>query len=186
MPHRSPIPGLKLVFGKPEPRHAGATLVSRRTKRIFGAVLVGVVLINVVVLLFRIGHRANAAPTMVLPLPAASFPAATPSPSGSLSLRRTVRQTTKPKATKASTGPAHVLLGPDNLQAALSTYCQWSYGGRTMAYPTRDGWQCAQYFGRSQAIDMDAACRALYDARAWAYLADDTDPQSWRCYRDSP
>lgn len=191
MPHRSPAPALRMLFGKPAPRHAGSGLVSRQTKRAIGAFLVVLALVNVVLLVFRLGPPDDDSPARLLPAPAISFPsgspAATPSPSGTLLLERAVRQTPKPAKTSTKpAGPAHVLLGPSNLQASLTSYCQQTYSRMSMAYATSRGWQCAQAFGRSRSIDMDAACRWLYDPYAFGYLANDTDPQSWRCYRDAP
>jgi hypothetical protein len=77
-----------------------------------------------------------------------------------------------------------VLLGPKSLATSLTAYCRAEIIGAPAAVVTGDGWQCDRVVARPVMIDMDAACRWLYGAQAWSGMSDDTDQQTWRCYRD--
>ena len=165
----------------------------RRTRRAFVAVISVLAVVNVVLLGLRLNFSAGpAGRTEAVPLPTVSGPAppiTSSGPARSLAPGRAERQVRKPRPATPSPTPSRsataVLLGPVDLQAALTGYCRATYGRLTVAVLTgSDGWQCARPRKKTHGIDMDAACRSLYGSPARADLRDDDDQQSWRCYRD--
>lgn len=195
MPHRFPGRSLRVAVGSPAPRHAVTLAAKRQTRRAFIAVIIVLALVNAVLLGLHMRHPADGSPGTALPLtwispaaPPTVLPDSDPGPSPSqvLSVGRAVRQAPRPHPTTPSPRATPVLLGPADLQSALTTYCQTVYEQLTMAFATAGGWECAQFFSPPRPIDMNAACRSLYGSSAWADLLDNNDQRSWRCYRDGP
>jgi hypothetical protein len=125
--------------------------------------------------------REPGAPRSAVPLPRVSVPepAVTPSPSASRRPLQAVRQATKRQPP--------VLLGPArdaDLPALLGSYCRATHGPVTLAVSDADGWLCAPLGRDPVPLDLDAMCRWRYGPAAWADLGRETDPRSWRCYRD--
>jgi hypothetical protein len=109
-------------------------------------------------------------PTASVPLPTIAIPAPSTGNPPTRAPERAQRQRAKPRPP--------VLLGPASLTLSLTAFCQATVSDTTVATPTGDGWTC------DGSIDMDAACRWLYDDNAWAGMLDDNDQQTWRCYQD--
>jgi hypothetical protein len=202
--HRAGGIGRLVALRAAAPRHAAAPAVSAdgatmelpvlrsRHWPMAVAVLAVLMLVAVTPLVFR---RPDASQVAV-PLPTVSIPppptgTVTPSAPASRRPLQAVRQAAKarPAPSSAPGSVAPVLLGPatdTDLPALLGSYCRVTYGRLTLAASTSDGWFCAPLGRATTAIDMDAMCRWRYGTAAWADLGDDTDPRSWRCYRDGP
>jgi hypothetical protein len=191
VPHRFPGRSRRVAVGSPAPRHAVTLTATRQIKRAFIAVVALLALVNAVLLGLHMRHPADGSPGTALPwispaAPPTALPNSSPGPSHVVSVGRAVRQVPRPRPTTPSPSATPVLLGPADLQSALTTYCQTAYGQLTMAFAGADGWECAQFFNRARPIDMNAACRSLYGSSTWADLLDDNDQRSWRCYRAGP
>jgi hypothetical protein len=123
----------------------------------------------------------TSAPTSAPPTTSAAAPKPRRSSATPAVSRTTVRTTVAPKPTPTLLGPG----GDDALEAALTSYCVAVRGDLAVAVrgDSTDGWDC-RHAERSTAIAMNAACRFFYGAAAWSATLDDTNPYSWRCFRD--
>ena len=122
-------------------------------------------------------HLGDGTPVARTHLPTISITPPPPAERHTLSRYRAVRQAAKARPP--------VLLGPRRLSISMISYCEAATTRSTGASPTADGWRCDRPTA-PQMIDMDAACRWLFDENAWAGMLDDDDAQTWRCYRDGP
>jgi hypothetical protein len=68
--------------------------------------------------------------------------------------------------------------------ARLTSYCRTTYGADITAALSDDGWMCWPPDTGRGLIDMDAVCQWRYGDDGWAGMTDDSDPTTWRCYRD--
>ena len=197
--HRAGGVGRLIAVRTAAPRHAaapapfagGATLELRVLRpRRWPLVLAGLAL-ALLAAVTPLALREPGTPQAAVPLPVVSIPppAAEPSPAGRT--LHAVRQAAKASPTPTSAAPSvpPVLLGPASgaeLPALLGSYCRATYGRLTLAASTADGWVCAPLGRAPVPLAMDPMCRWRYGDAAWADLGSDTDPRSWRCYRDGP
>jgi hypothetical protein len=181
--HRAGGVGRLVALRTAAPRHAGVTVAHPRRRKLLAVTAVLLILGALSPLLMREPEQpANPVALPVISIPPLPTVIATPAPVGSPGALRAVRQ-----ARKAT--PAPILLGPAEnagLPDLVGAYCRATYGGLTLAASTADGWVCARLGRGNTAVDMDAMCRHRYGAAAWADLGDESDPRSWRCYRDGP
>jgi hypothetical protein len=68
--------------------------------------------------------------------------------------------------------------------ARLTSYCRTTYGADITAALSDDGWTCWPPDTGRGLIDMDAVCQWRYGDDGWAGMINDSDPTTWRCYRD--
>jgi hypothetical protein len=68
--------------------------------------------------------------------------------------------------------------------ARLTSYCRTTFGAGITAALSDDDWMCWPPDTGRGLIDMDAVCRWRYGDDGWAGMTDDSDPTTWRCYRD--
>jgi len=168
--HRAAGSGLRLALRPRAPRHAPPRRSHRRAVRAFTAIFVVLGLVDAVLLTLVLRTPAATVPPIALPRPTISIPAPAVSvPRRELAPGSAVRQLAKARP---------VLLGPIDLAA----YCPRIRGGASLAVLLDGEWACSRPLRTPALVDMNAACRTLYTADAWAGMLDDTDPQSWRCY----
>jgi hypothetical protein len=203
--HRAPDGGLRVALRAASPRHArpgvpapGHRSVATppapgRRLRAFAAAIAVLLVVDAALLAVRLGQGNDdthgavlALPTITIPAPSTAGTHPARGPAADRAQRRVARPRTPPPSPRPSASPSAtpVLLGPQDLRRALTSYCRHTDGRRAAAFATADGWVCARLFARPRAISMDAACRHLYGDAAWAGMLDDNDELSWRCYRD--
>jgi hypothetical protein len=176
--HRGPGQGR---YGAPPPRHPAAQFGGIRLRRAFVAVIGTLAAADLALsglLLHEPGGDDGGTPVAATPLPAISIPPppTAAAPQRTLSPERALRRAAKVRPP--------VLLGPQDLALALTGYCRATVAGAVGASAHAAGWTCDRPPAAASAVDMDAACRGLYGPHAWSAMLDDTDQQSWRCYRD--
>jgi hypothetical protein len=167
--HRAGGFGRSVAFRTPAPRHAA--VARNRAPSTVGAglvILLGPIaggLAAVAVDAYRSGS-----PPVPLPAPVTS---------------RSVPPTSVPRqgVPHAAALRPPVLLGllP---HARLTSYCRTTYGAHITAALSDDGWMCWPPDSGRGLIDMNAVCRWRYGDDGWAGMTDDSDPATWRCYRD--
>ena len=196
--HRARDVGRLLALRTAAPRHAadGAPAEVRALRPRRWPLALGLLALSMLAAVTPLAFRAPGTPQVAVPLPLVSIPALPtvtepPSPSPSRRAPQAVRQAVKaePEPTSATPSTAPVLLGPATgaeLPALLGSYCRATYGRLTLAASTPDGWVCAPLGRATVALDMDAMCRWRYGDSGWADLGRESDPRSWRCYRDGP
>ena len=178
-PHHASGHRRHLALRTPPSRHATVRFARLRSQPALVALIGMLAAISAVPggLLLHQTNEHDSTPADARPLPAISIPApriAAVFPGPAWSPKRAERR-------QATVRP--VLLGPKNLSGSLTAYCKDTVSAATRARVTPDGWQCGRLVA-SRSIGMNAACRWLYHADAWAGMLDDDDQQSWRCYRD--
>jgi hypothetical protein len=201
--HRAGGVGRLLALRTATPRHAaadpstgGATVELRVLRPRRWPLALAVLALVLLAAVTPLALREPGGPQLAVPLPQVSVPplptrSAAASPPATRRALRAVRQAAKasPAPSSAAPGAAPVLLGPATgaeLPALLGSYCRATHGRLTLAASTADGWVCAPLGRTALTLDMDAMCRWRYGAGGWADLGNDTDPRSWRCYRDGP
>jgi hypothetical protein len=172
--HRARRRSHHIAFRSGPRKHFNVTDRDHRLRRGFG-VTIGTLVVANSVLGVLVLHRTTEGGTLAdsVPLPAISIAPPAPWAPPTRSPRRALPQ-------KAKARPP-VELGPANLGDALTGYCtEVKHAGAAVL--SGDNWRCGS---TGPFPSMDAACRWLYDAGAWAGMKDDTDPQTWRCYHDA-
>jgi hypothetical protein len=192
--HRAGGIGRLVALRTAAPRHAaGAAPELRKSRPWHRPLCLGALALVMLAAVTPLALPEPRTPRVAVPLPVVSIPqppTATDAPTARRTLRA-VRQAAKagPAPSSAAPSVAPVLLGPATaaeLPALLGSYCRAAYGGRTLAASTADGWVCAPRGRAPVPLGMDPMCRWRYGDAAWADLGSDTDPRSWRCYRDGP
>jgi hypothetical protein len=167
--HRAGGFGRSVAFRTPAPRHAAAA-----PNRVPAGVGAGLVIL--------LGPIAGGLAAVAVD---AYRDGSTPGPPPAPVTSRSAPPASAPRegVPHAATLRTPVLLGLLR-HTRLTSYCRTTYGPDITAALSDDGWMCWPPDTGRGLIDMDAVCRWRYGDDGWAGMTDDSDPTTWRCYRD--